>query len=146
MSFHSLKYLSSTTLGCRDIGIGNSEFVTKTQFLYSKINLYKILYKNRRRHVTMILHCHWQQFWSRNAGGVVIILSIISIKNEKILNSNNNISKPKFLGSSGIQSFSDWLRIYYLLNLICLNLRFQKCYTCKFSYKGIESLPKILIF
>ena len=29
----SLKYLRSTTFGCRDIGIRKSEFVSKTQFL-----------------------------------------------------------------------------------------------------------------
>ena len=29
----SLKYLRSTTLGCKDIGIRKSEFVPKTQFL-----------------------------------------------------------------------------------------------------------------
>ena len=32
-NIHSLKYLSFTTLGCRDIGIRKSEIVTKTQFL-----------------------------------------------------------------------------------------------------------------
>ena len=39
---HSLKYLRSTTLGCRDIGIyRKSEFVTKTQFLSCNIrNVY----------------------------------------------------------------------------------------------------------
>jgi len=31
---HSLKYLRSTTLGCRDIRIRKSEFVSKTQFLW----------------------------------------------------------------------------------------------------------------
>ena len=31
---HSLKYLRSPTLKCKDIGIRKSEFVTKTQFLY----------------------------------------------------------------------------------------------------------------
>jgi len=31
---HSLKYLRSTTLGCRDIGIIKLEFVSKTQLLY----------------------------------------------------------------------------------------------------------------
>ena len=30
---HSLKYLKSTTLGCKDIGIRKSEFVAKTQFI-----------------------------------------------------------------------------------------------------------------
>ena len=33
---HSLKYLRSMTLGCKDIRIKKSEFVTKTQFLYAK--------------------------------------------------------------------------------------------------------------
>jgi len=44
--------------------------------------------------VTSILHCHWWEFWSRDAE-VFIILSIISIKNKKLPNSNNNRSKPK---------------------------------------------------
>ena len=30
---HSLKYKRSTTLGCRDIGIREAEFVAKTWFL-----------------------------------------------------------------------------------------------------------------
>ena len=30
---HSLKYLRSTTISCKDIGIRKSEFVAKTQFL-----------------------------------------------------------------------------------------------------------------
>jgi len=34
---HSLKYLTSTTMGCRDIGIRKSEFVSKTQFLYAAL-------------------------------------------------------------------------------------------------------------
>jgi len=36
---HSLKYLRSPTLKCKDIGIRKSEFVTKTQFLYVSINI-----------------------------------------------------------------------------------------------------------
>ena len=31
---HNLKYLSSTTSGCKDIGITKFEFVTKTQFCF----------------------------------------------------------------------------------------------------------------
>ena len=42
----------------------------------------------------MILHCHWREFWSRDTD-VLNILSIISIRSKKILNSNNNRSKPK---------------------------------------------------
>jgi len=34
-----LKYLRSTTLGCRDIGIRKSEFVSKTQFLCLEFRL-----------------------------------------------------------------------------------------------------------
>ena len=37
---HSLKYLGSTTLGCKGIEIWKSKFVAKTQFLYSKYNVY----------------------------------------------------------------------------------------------------------
>ena len=35
----SLKYQSFTTLGCKDIGIWNLEFVAKTQFLYNNYNI-----------------------------------------------------------------------------------------------------------
>ena len=34
---HSLKYLTSTKSDCKDIGFRKSEFVTKTQFLYSDL-------------------------------------------------------------------------------------------------------------
>ena len=47
-------------------------------------------------HVTMILHCHWWEFWSRDTD-VVIILSIMSVKNKNLLNSNNKRYKPKFV-------------------------------------------------
>ena len=42
---HSLKYLRSTALGLKDIGIRKSEFVTKTQFLLVKDFLDEIAYK-----------------------------------------------------------------------------------------------------
>ncbi len=32
---HSLKYLRSAALGCKDIGIRKSEFVAKTHFLFT---------------------------------------------------------------------------------------------------------------
>ena len=35
-TIYSLKYLRSTTLFCKDIGVRKSEFATKTQFLYNK--------------------------------------------------------------------------------------------------------------
>ena len=39
---YSLKYLRSKALGCKDIGIEKSKFVTKTQFLYpNPLNLYQ---------------------------------------------------------------------------------------------------------
>ena len=45
---HSLKYLRSSIFGPKDIVIRKSEFVAKTQFLYTKIylNLKRTLYKN----------------------------------------------------------------------------------------------------
>ena len=46
--------------------------------------------------MTKILHCHWWEFWACDMD-VFIILSIIFIKNEKLINSNNNRSKPKFV-------------------------------------------------
>ena len=36
-----LKYQSSTTLGCKDIGIKKSEFVANTQFLCQGVQTYK---------------------------------------------------------------------------------------------------------
>jgi len=39
----------------------------------------------------MILHYNWWEFWSRDTNEL-IILSIISLKNEKLLNLNNNRS------------------------------------------------------
>jgi len=39
---------------------------------------------------------HWFKFWSCDLD-VQIILSIISIKKEKLLNSNNKMSKPEIL-------------------------------------------------
>ena len=58
----------------------------------------------RRSHVILILHCHWWEFWSHGKD-VFIILSIISVKNEKLLNSNNNRSNLSFLGSFRILLF-----------------------------------------
>ena len=37
----SLKYLRSSTLSCKDIGIWKSEFVAKTQFLYTFFTIQK---------------------------------------------------------------------------------------------------------
>ena len=51
----------------------------------------------------MIQHCHWWEFWS-HVTDVFIILSIISVKIEKLINSNNNRSKPKFLRVTEVRS------------------------------------------
>ena len=68
-------------------------------------------------HVTIILHCHWCEFWS-----------IISIKNEKLLNSNNKRirANPSFSGSSGISSHLDWLRIYWIWSVQYLKSTWDK--------------------
>ena len=50
----------------------------------------------RLYHVTSKLHCLWWKCWS-HVTDVLIILSILSIKNGKWLNSNNNRSKSKFV-------------------------------------------------
>ena len=76
--------------------------------------------------MTRIVHCHWWEFWSR-----LIILSIISIRNEKLLNSNNNGSKFKLF-----KLFWDTVVfrfVAYLLNLI--GLIFIPNFINKFSYK-----------
>ena len=65
-----------------------------------------------------ILHCHWWEFWSPDTL-VQIILSIISLL-MKIINSNNNRSKPMFL-----KLLSDsvvYILVVYLLYIIRLNL------------------------
>ena len=51
---YSLKYLRSMTLGCRDIGIRKSEFVSKTQFL-SLIQERWELYNTLRRRKKQVL-------------------------------------------------------------------------------------------
>ena len=53
---------------------------------------------------------------------IFIILSIISVKNEKILNSNNNRSKPKLLRL--LWDSVVFRLVAYLLNIIYLNLLF----------------------
>ena len=75
----------------------------------------------RWSHMIMILHCHWWEFWSHNTG-IFIILSIISIKNEKIMNSNNNRSKSKFLRI--LWDIVVFRLVVYFLNMIRLNLLF----------------------
>ena len=74
----------------------------------------------RRRHVTAILHCHWLEFWW-HVPDAEIISSILSIIDEKLLNSYNNRSKLKFL-----RLFWDivvFRLVAYLLNMISLILR-----------------------
>ena len=34
---HNLKYLNSTTVSCKDIGIRKAEFVAETQFFFFKL-------------------------------------------------------------------------------------------------------------
>ena len=41
-----MKNLSSTTSDCKDIGVRNSEFVAKTQFLYLKILICNLTFLN----------------------------------------------------------------------------------------------------
>ena len=76
---------------------------------------------SRLYHVTIILHCHWREFWSHDTD-VFVILSIISIKNEKLFNSNNERSKPKF--HRLLWNIVDFRLVMYLLNMILLNLLF----------------------
>ena len=58
---------------------------------YTKTYIYVIWPTEPRE---QILHCHWWKFWSHDTD-VTIILSILSIKNEKVLYSNHNRSVPK---------------------------------------------------
>ena len=50
--FKCLKYLRSTTLGSKDIEIRKSEFVAKTQLLYTKKSAKICVYWNRRKKAT----------------------------------------------------------------------------------------------
>ncbi len=72
-------------------------------------------------HVIMILHYHWWVFWSHDTD-VFIILSIKSIKNEKLLNSNYVRGKPKFLRLPW--DIVVFRLVVYLLNMIRINLLF----------------------
>ena len=96
----------------------NSRF---KQIIFSKYAILwecsKLVTWYRQRHVTTILHYHWQEFWWRNTD-LLITLSIMSIR---------------FLWD-----FFVFRLVAYLLNMICLNLLFlyQNCiYIYEFSYK-----------
>jgi len=73
----------------------------------------------RWRHVTIILHCHWLEFWW-HVQNALIILSIISIKKEKSLNSNNIRSKLQFLRL--LWDIVVLRLVAHLLNMMCLIL------------------------
>ena len=66
--------------------------------------------------VTVIEHCHWWEFWSRDTDA-----SIISIKKEKLLNSSNSRSKPVYFRL--LWDIVVFRLVAYLLNMICLKLR-----------------------
>ena len=68
----------------------------------------------------MILHCHWWEFWSRDTD-VLITLLIVSIKNEKLLNSNNNGSKSEIFRL--LWDIVVFKLVAYLLNMIYLELK-----------------------
>ena len=70
--------------------------------------------------VTTILHCHWLEFWGHDPD-VWIMLLIISIKNETLLNLNNNWSKPEFLRL--LRDIIIFRLVAYYLNMICLIFR-----------------------
>ena len=63
----------------------------------------------RLYHATMILHCHWRQFQSRNTD-VSSILSIISSKNEKLF-------------FEATLEYLFFRLVAHLLNMICLKPR-----------------------
>ena len=88
----------------------------------------------RWSHVIMILYCHWLEFWSHDTY-IFIILSVISIKNVKILKSNNNRSNPKFLRL--LWDIVVFRLVVYLLNMIRLNLLFLYKIIYIFSWRGV---------
>ena len=86
----------------------------------------------RWRHVTIILHYHWLEFWW-HAPDAKIILSIISIRNENLLNSNDNRSQLEFLRF--LWDILAFRLVAYLLNMICLILQIwykSRCHILSF--------------
>ena len=107
-----------------------------------------------RRHVTMILHCHWREVWSRNTD-VLIILSIISIENKKNLISNNR-SKPKFFWlrfqlikklKYNLQSYSKFFILHLPFDIERVKLQcYSLVHNTSFLILFNTILPKILSF
>ena len=88
----------------------------------SKTYIYEI-WCLRLHYVTMILNCHWSGLlWLRDTDVSLILFSIIAIKNYKLLNLNNNRSKPKLVRLLWVIIVSR--RVTFGLNMICLRLRF----------------------
>ena len=78
---------------------------------------------------------HWLEFWWHDPN-VKIILSIISIKNEKLLNSNKNRSKPELLRL--LWDIVIFRLVAYLLNMTCLILRIlYKIYTFWYNFHTV---------
>ena len=75
--------------------------------------------------VTIILHCNWWKFWSRDTDISIIHYTyhqLYLLKNEKLLNSNTNRSKPYLFRLLWV--IIVFRLVAYLLNMICLKLRF----------------------
>ena len=108
--------------------------------IYTKIFIYKILNENSRfkqiifSKYTTNLKTAISQRSLRNLDLPLslfkfdILKWIISIKNKNLLNSNNNRSKPKFIRLLRDIVVFRW--VAYLLNMICLNLRFLHKILC----------------
>ena len=74
----------------------------------------------RLYHATIILHCHWWEFWSRDMD-VLIILSIIFITNTSIKTLVMAYNKLNFtnISVSNVQRKFNLNLIFYFMILIC---------------------------
>ena len=97
--------------------------------------------------MTSILHCHWWEFWSHDTD-VQLIFSIISFINEKLLNLNNNRSKPKLLRLLwDIVAVDLFKPTIFIQNFIFID--FRKTVLCPFletgtSVKALMGLDQLL--
>ena len=84
----------------------------------------------------MILHCH-------KYGRICYIIDYKYINNKKLSNSNNNRSKLKFFKL--LWDIVVFRLVAYLLNMICLNLRFlYNLFIHNFSHKFYTVLYQFL--
>ena len=114
--------------------------------------------------MTIILHCHWWEFWSCDTA-VIIILSIIFIKNEKLLIQIMIGANLSYLGfSAGYRRFQigcvfaeynlfkptifkqNFIYIIFCKNLTQFKINFLETGTSDGTLRGLDQLLKCLSF